>query len=292
MVHGTLSQGSKPDRRGLVPSEPPHPQAQLQPCRLDAKIDLQDPAAVLPPALLTAFSEGVVFDPDGDQLPLHSNIELSQALVLYKAVREIKPRVSVEVGFGQGISALAILQALHDNETGLHHIMDPFQDQFNDVGLAMVERAGLSSLMQFHRKFADEVIPHLPALDFGFVDSSQLFDFTVCEFLMLDRKLRTGGLLAFHDMRMPAMQKFLRYVLANRSYELVRTFDTPETPAARKPEWAPKQLILRALHLLPHKERIIRAEVLRPWPTLRIPNLVLLRKTASDDRDAKFYRIF
>jgi predicted O-methyltransferase YrrM len=246
----------------------------------------------LPPVLLSAFAQGFVLDAEGDQRPLHSHISETDAMVLYKAVRQTKPEVTAEVGFAQGISALAILKALDGNETGIHHVIDPFQDYYDDIGLLMVERAGLSSRMQFHRQFAEEVIPHLPPLDFALVDSSHLFDKTICEFVLLDRKLKTGGLLAFHDMRMPAMQKVLRFVLANRSYELVRTFDASDKSASRVRPWTSSRLLLRALHLLPHQERIFRAEVLQPWPTLRIPNLALLRKTAPDDRDSKFYRIF
>ena len=264
--------------------------AQAEPSEM--KDEAQEAETMLPPTLLAAFSEGFVFDAEGDPLPLHSNISIGDATVLYRAVREIKPKISAEVGFAQGISALAILKALADNASGIHHIIDPFQDHYNDIGLAMVERAGLSAWMQFHRQYADAVIPNLPDLEFGFIDSSHLFDFTVCEFVMMDRKLKIGGMIAIHNMQMPAMQKFLRCILANRSYEMVRTFDSSGLANARRMSWAPKQFMLRALHLIPGKERIFRAEVLTPWKSMQIQNLVVLRKTASDDRDSNFYRRF
>jgi predicted O-methyltransferase YrrM len=248
--------------------------------------------AHLPKVLLDALQEQRVFDGSGKQIPLHSNIALSEAVTLYQAVSYLKPAISAEVGFAQGISALAILKALADNGTGIHHIIDPFQSKYDDVGLAMVERAGLSARMRFHRQFADEVIPHLPELEFGFIDSSHLFDLTISEFVMMDRKLKVGGMVAFHDMWMPSLQKFLRYVLANRSYELVRAFDSSLPASPRTLKQALKQFMLRALHFFPGKECFFREELLRPWQSFHSPNLVLLRKTANDNRDWKFHAKF
>ena len=129
---------------------------------------MQPPASLhprlegLPATLLNAIAEGSVFNGHGEKTPLHSNISQSEAETLYKVVREGKPTYSVEVGFAQGVSAMAILKGLADNEKGIHHVIDPFQGNYEDAGLAMVERAGLDSRLEFHRKFAEEVIPSLP----------------------------------------------------------------------------------------------------------------------------------
>jgi hypothetical protein len=213
--------------------------------------ELTDAPKALPPTLLAALSEKFAFDAADGRVALHSNISIGEALTLYRIVRDIKPKMSAEVGFAQGISALAILKAIADNESGFHHIIDPFQDKYDDVGLAMIERARLSSRMKYHRQFADEVIPHLPELEFGFIDSSHLFDLTISEFVMMDHKLNIGGMIAFHDMWMPSLQKFLRYVLANRSYELVRTFDSPAAANPQTIKRAIKRFMLHTLHFLP-----------------------------------------
>src|SRR5450755_1812637 len=120
----------------------------------------------LPQVLVDAFTEKQIIGNNGERTPLHSSIALSEAETLYRVVRAVKPSVSVEVGLAQGISALAVLQALADNGAGVHHVMDPFQEKYGDGGLAMVSRAGLDSRLQFHRKFAEEVIPSLPRLQF------------------------------------------------------------------------------------------------------------------------------
>jgi predicted O-methyltransferase YrrM len=253
---------------------------------------METDTSVLPEVLRTAFERQCVIDKNGNQVDLHSNIAVSEALDLYRAVRRLKPSVSAEVGFAQGISTLAILQALEDCDAGIHHVMDPFQEKFDDVGLAMVERAGLGSRMKFYRQFADEVIPQLPELDFAFIDSSHLFDLTISEFVMVDRKLRVGGMIAFHDMWMPSLQKFLRYVLSNRAYEVVR--DSGPTESVSQPEFTRRLMnhLRRAIHLIPAKDRLFRNDLLTPWNSLNIPNLVVLRKVEGDARDWQFHRDF
>ena len=81
----------------------------------------------LPEVLRSALKNGTVFGPEGESLPLDSNVSLDEATSLYSVVRRLKPSVSVEVGFAKGVSTLAILQALADNGHGVHHVIDPFQ---------------------------------------------------------------------------------------------------------------------------------------------------------------------
>jgi predicted O-methyltransferase YrrM len=233
-------------------------------------------SAGLPTTLLTAIAEGSVFNSLSEKTPLHSNISQSEAETLYNLVREVKPTFSVEVGFAQGISAMAILKGLADNKTGIHHVIYPFQGNYEDAGLAMVERAGLDSRLKFHCKFAEEVIPSLPCLQFGFIDSSHFFDLTLQEFVMVDRKLDVGGMIAFHDMWMPSLQRFLRYVLAKRNYKTVRDFDSPgKVPIATKMTTF-KRAILSLVKFVPGKEKIFREEILRPWHLMSVPNLVVI----------------
>jgi hypothetical protein len=246
----------------------------------------------LPQVLVDAFTEKQVIDSNGNRTPLHSSIALGEAETLYRVVRAVKPTVSVEVGLAQGISALAILQALADNGAGVHHVIDPFQGEYGDAGLAMIARAGLDSRLQFHRKLAGEVIPSLPRLQFGFIDSSHLFDLTVEEFVMIDRKLDVGGMLAFHDLWMKSLQSFLRFVLANRAYRLERSFDGPRPPGRLTVKQRMKLVLLKLTHLVPGKERIFREEILRPWPLMGISNLVVIQKTGGDDRAWTFHAPF
>lgn len=241
---------------------------------------------------MDALATGQVFNSQGQKVPLTANISIEEAETLYRVVRKVKPTVSAEVGFAQGISALAILKALADNGAGMHHIMDPFEEKYEDAGLAMTARAGLDSRLQFHRKFAEEVIPALPRLQFAFIDSSHLFDLTIQEFVMVDKKLEVGGMLAFHDMWMGSLQKFLRYVLSNRAYRLVRSFDTPLPQHRLTVKRRIKRALLKLAHSVPYKDKIFREEILRPWNSLMISNLVVIQKTADDNREWTFHTPF
>lgn len=229
----------------------------------------------LPKILRQAFADKQVFTPAGAKTPMHSNVSEDECLRLYETVRALRPSVSMEVGFAQGISTLAILQAMKDNGAGLHHVIDPYQHRFENCGLAMVEKAGLGGQFQFHHKFAEEVIPSLPALQFAFIDGSHLFDLTLAEFVLVDKRLDIGGVVGFHDLWMPSLQKLTRYILQNRAYEI---YDDDGTPTGEP------GFLSRVAKLLPGHKRIFSPEFLKPWASLNLENMVLLRKTADDTR--------
>ncbi len=209
---------------------------------------------------------------------------------LYQAVRVVRPESSVEIGFAQGVSATAILKATDDNGTGIHHIIDPFQAGYQDCGLQMVKAAGLAHRMVFHRKFAEEVIPSIPTLDFAFIDASHLFDLSISEFVLVDKKLRVGGVVGFHDMWMPSQQALIRYILSNRSYRLhgASTVSPQKIPLKTRLGMTLRGMCAR----LPRAKAIFAADFLRPWHSFGLENLVLLQKTADDSRDWTFHARF
>ena len=100
----------------------------------------------LPTVLSEMLDGGVAIDRDGVETPLHSNVSMSDAQRLYDLVRARRPEVTLELGFAQGISALAIAQALEDNGCGTHHIVDPFENSlYGGVGLTSLDRAGFAT---------------------------------------------------------------------------------------------------------------------------------------------------
>jgi len=243
----------------------------------------------LPDVLKNALQIKQVYDKSGETIPLSSNVSLQEATELYQAVHFLKPSVSAEVGLAHGISTMAILQALQDNQKGVHHVMDPHQASYAYSGPTMIQKANLSSRFRFYEKFAEEVFPSLPPLQFVFIDASHLFDLTLTEFVLADKKLETNGLIAFHDMWMPSLQKVIRYILANRSYELWK-LPGEKTPSYNHPRW--KRIIVSLARSLSASRRFFRPEFLNPWSTLSISNLVILRKTSEDKRDWRFHNEF
>ncbi len=239
-------------------------------------------ATMLPPLLLEAFTTGTVKSAGATRVPLASNVSQEEAVLLYDTVRTLKPENSAEVGFAQGISTLAILKALHDNDAGRHHVADPFQANYGNAGLTMVREAGLDARLCFFDKFAEQVFPELPPLQFVFIDSSHLFDLTVAEFVLADKRLDPGGVIGFHDTWMPSVRKAVRYILANRGYRL--------RGASTVRSW--KSLLSRAIRAMPGASRIFSPEALAPWSTLGIGNLVLMEKVENDRRDWQYHRRF
>lgn len=246
----------------------------------------------LPSVLRKAFEEQVVYTPTGETSPLDSNVSLNEALALYTTVRHLQPDVSVEVGLAKGISTLAILQALADNGKGVHHVIDPYQSRYANVGIEMVRRAGLDRHFVFHETFAENVIPDLPQVQFGFIDASHLFDLTLVEFVLIDKKLAEGGMIGFHDLWMDSIRKVLNYVLTNRAYQLVQNNLT--TPA--KQMTAKQNFKVSALQLMQRwlkVEKISTIELLPDFDRFTfVDNLVIVQKEREDKRDWRFHQPF
>jgi predicted O-methyltransferase YrrM len=245
----------------------------------------------LPAALERAFASRLVHDASGAPRALAGNVSREEALTLYRVVRAVQPRTSVEIGFAQGISTTAILKALADNKLGEHHVLDPNQRHYGNCGLATVSASGVAEYLHFHEKYAEDIIPRLPKIQFAFIDSSHLFDLTISEFVLVDKKLAVGGVIGFHDLWMPSLQKVLRYVLANRAYRLY----TPPGHSCEphRPSTRLKGAVAAALRRLPDSaQRLLAPDLLHPWSTMGAPSMAFIQKLDADQREWTFHRAF
>jgi hypothetical protein len=213
---------------------------------------------------------------------MFSNVALDEAERLYALVRALRPAVSVEIGLAQGTSALAIAQAVADNGVGRHHVIDPFQRDFGYAGVAQLERAGLSDVVEFHEAFPEEVIPGLPALGFAFVDGWHVFDLSLFEFVLIDKRLDVDGVIGFHDLWMPALQKVLRYILTNRHYELHHDVALLELTQGQRR----RSQFASVAQRIPKAAELFAPEILHPTAAeLDVRhNMVFVEKLADDDR--------
>jgi predicted O-methyltransferase YrrM len=245
----------------------------------------------LPPVLREMLATGQFRDPSGQLQPLHSNISADEVLALYTLVRQLQPRATAEIGFALGVSGLAILGALAANGGDTHHfVADPFQSTLvSGQGLEHVRRAGLAARLQFHEKFPEEIFPALPPLQFAFIDASHLFDLTLLDFILVDKRLDPGGVVGLHDLWMPSLKKVVRYLLANRAYRI-----HPASPPGPAP--TPRQRLASSvkkfLAALPHADRLLAPEILKPWPDFHLANMVFLEKLAPDTRDWRHHVAF
>jgi predicted O-methyltransferase YrrM len=196
----------------------------------------------------------------------------------------LKPEKTLEIGMAYGLSTLFICQAHHDNGSGAHIAIDPFEDtRFKSIGLLNIKRANLEQLLRFYRSSSDEVLPQLCAqkdrFDFAFIDGSHLFDRVLVDFFYIDKLLNAGGHVAFDDLWMPAVRKAASFILKNRAYTLVRLPSKPKTSVWRR--------VLRI------GRRIVQSPFGRDWTLKFVPqNVVVFKKVAHDSRHWQFHRAF
>jgi len=254
-----------------------------------------DPFAVLPALLREELPDAPASGRSGPSAHVRSAggfvdaVTLDEALALYHRVRKAQPAATGEIGLHSGASTLSILQALEDAGGGEHFACDPFQGDLGNVGLANVERAGLTSRLRFSAVFPEEAVPGWPKLDFAFIDASHLFDLTVLDFVLIDKRLNVGAVVALHDVWMPALQRVARWAVTNRGYVMEPGSGRPVTPGI-----SARRAIGRALRRLPRADRVFTQDVLHPWSEFEPSgaHMIFLRKTADDNRDWRFFRAF
>jgi predicted O-methyltransferase YrrM len=210
---------------------------------------------------------------------------------LYSLVRYIKPQVTVEVGMANGLSTAFIAQALADNDQGRHIAIDPFQQtDWQGAGLALLERAGLAELVELRETFSHQALPDLERsgvrAQFAFIDGSHLFDYVLADFLAVDRILDVGGLIAFDDSDWSAVTAVIRYIVANRHYEIAYP-DVIIESAPYAPTMA-SRVLRSATRMMPKLAIKLRPDFIDPSHELGIRGrCVVLRKLAHDDRDSQ-----
>jgi predicted O-methyltransferase YrrM len=218
------------------------------------------------------------------------SVSLDEALRLYTHVRDTRPSITIELGMFTGGSTLAILKALEDNGHGEHYVCDPFQSSLaRGAGLRNVERAGLAHRLRFEEEFPESVVPRWPAAGFAFIDASHLYDLTMLDFVLVDKRLPVGSLLGLHDMWMPSLQKVVRWAVTNRGYEVV--------VSGRRPLGRRERIRSRLAAVLrrgPRADALFAQELLRPWHEIEPSGdvMIFLRKTREDDRHWRDYRPF
>jgi len=235
----------------------------------------------------------------GGTAPMNVYIPREEGDYLYSLVRQLRPNLTVEIGMANGLSTLFIAQALHENGHGRHVAIDPFQStDWRGAGLALLRKAGLESVVELREKFSHQALPELERegvkAEFIFIDGAHLFDYVMADFLCSDRILEINGLIAFDDSDWPAVHQAIRYVLANRKYEVA----FPEV-VIENPRFTPTlfgRMLRRTGAAVPKLGEKLRPDFLVPSESIGVKGrCVVLRKLGEDDRDSqnrKFHHAF
>ncbi len=176
------------------------------------------------------FETGQMTDQNGNIHALHSNISIEEGLYTQEVIRDIKPRISLEVGLAMGISSMFICEALKEINSNRHIIIDPGQitsalsgDNWSGLGLYNLSKCGYDDIIDFKSDHSEYALPKLVEqglkIDFAFIDGWHTFDHTMLDFFYINRMLNIGGVVVFDDAQMPSINKLINYVLNYPSYK-------------------------------------------------------------------------
>jgi predicted O-methyltransferase YrrM len=242
------------------------------------------------PVVAEIFRTRRVVCPDGSSVPFEYSVSEDEGAALQQAIREVRPRVTLEVGLAHGVSSALICEALKDVGGERHIVIDPGPlEGWNEIGLHTIARAGYSGLVRFYNEPSHQVLPRLEAegerIGFAHIDGWHSFDYVFVDFFYVDRLLQVGGVVMFDDARLyPAIRKVARYVATHRRY-------TPLPNPGSHGAASMKRRLLNAagaaLRRGPFKgiaAHVVRPDVLAPDSLIGLPpdDYVAFRKIGED----------
>jgi predicted O-methyltransferase YrrM len=187
------------------------------------------------PILEDIYRTGQCIDLAGKERKVTGAVPREDALILQEMVRFVKAKTTLETGVAFGLSTLAICEALQA-ETPIanrqspiasevkHYGVDPEQDAVHGgAALASLKRAGLDSVFELLEGPSHLMLPKLlergVTLDLAFIDGWHTFDYTLLDFLYIDKMLRPGGVVLLHDRSWPSKQKVIGFIRTHRRYK-------------------------------------------------------------------------
>jgi predicted O-methyltransferase YrrM len=241
------------------------------------------------PVLAEMLATGTVVAPDGSTVALDYNISPEEGAAIQRLIREIKPRVTLEVGCAYGVSTLFICEALAEVGGERHIIIDPFQERgWNGLGLYTAKRAGFGELIEFHGEPSHSALPSLVKMqrqvDFALIDGWHTFDYVMVDFFYVDLLLRTGGIAVLDDTgAYPAIRKVARYIATHRRYAPIDNGLEPRSSTKRRVLNA-VGAVLSAPPFRAATKYLLRPDILDADSTLALPggNFIAFRKLAGD----------
>jgi predicted O-methyltransferase YrrM len=166
----------------------------------------------------------IVYD-GNTPLPLHDNMAEEDCGLITTAIQTVRPQLSIEVGFGCGISTLFVCDALTANGTKSKHIViDPYQSTiFRSIGLQNIRRAGYQHLIELREMPSELALPKLLAagtcIQTAIIDGWHTFDHTLVDFFYVNKMLEVGGIVIFDDVNFPSILRLTEHIKTYPAYE-------------------------------------------------------------------------
>jgi predicted O-methyltransferase YrrM len=235
---------------------------------------------------------------DGRIVAATSFVSRQSCQLLYQLVKRSNARQGVEIGMAFGVSTVCLADALRGVAGTDARLIsfDPTQrlaDSWNSAGLWQVERAGLSEVVELRDETSQRGLPKLVDSGYrcqiGFIDGWHTFDHTLIDFFYIDQMLDVGGHVVFDDTLYPSIQSVVRFVIANRNYELAGMENIElHTPALLQARRVGKRLLRR----IARTDRDPSDKDAAIFRSIESAQMVGLRKIRDDDRRFDHYSRF
>src|SRR5215217_1808865 len=100
--------------------------------------------------------------PTEGAIRVHSHVSEEEGQFLRETILSLRPKQTLEVGLGFGISALYICDALTEVGGQKHIVVDPLQDDlWSGVGRSNLSSAGFGDLVELFEESSDVCLPLL-----------------------------------------------------------------------------------------------------------------------------------
>ncbi len=226
----------------------------------------------------------------GEFVEYHSETSREQCEFIQGIINKYSLSSTIEIGFAYGLSALAIMEAVSGK--GIRHVViDKFEiSDWKGYGLALVEKAGYLSQLEFHEDYCYNVLPSLlkdgRKFDFAYIDSTKQFDWLLVNFFYLDKMLSIGGIIVFDDTDFPGIRKLLRLIAGYPSYRIIAKY--PERLAKSR-----KQKLMSLASLIPFSSKLLKPSLTNVDDRLGInARAVAIQKISDDNRNWNWFHDF
>jgi predicted O-methyltransferase YrrM len=175
------------------------------------------------------FDQSSVTDEKGNVIQLHSHTPEAQCKFLDEIIRLVKPSASIEVGLAYGISTLQIIHSMASLQKGFTHVvMDPFQHEWNNIGMLNISRSGYAPHVRFFSERSSVILPRLLGeglrVQFAYIDSTKVFDQLVVDVHYITTMLDNGGVIVLDDCDFPGIRLLARMLARHPSFVVLKGF--------------------------------------------------------------------
>lgn len=143
-------------------------------------------------------------------------IKDSEAQFIHDFLVSNKIQKTLEVGLAYAKSAAHIIAATENK----HIAIDPFQDNYQRLGLTNIDNLGLTNYLDFREDFSHNVLPQLliekAKFEFIFIDGDHKFDGEFIDFYYSDLLLESNGFVLLHDTWMRSTRLLMHFIKNNR----------------------------------------------------------------------------